>query len=246
MSEIQVGGYIRVSKGTIVYPVGNGVEAPSARDQVVKVANIFDVDVKSENFYLLLPDDMRLRYFEASGGKRPIDQDILEFTDRLTKGDYRAVEWSSKWTLIAEVQPAEAPARAKADKKTGKAVKAPPTKQQQMVIGSVWRFTQDAELRYKISNPAYATMRDEVENSLRQLPSHARTQTVESRLSELGVADHLDEPWGDVKAGETFTVRSRLTSGFAGGQDVPMLFRGEKFTLPYVSLEPFIELVSVP
>jgi hypothetical protein len=25
---------------------------------------------------------------------------------------------------------------------------------------------------------------------------------------------------------------------------VPMLFRGEKFTLPYASLEPFIELVT--
>ncbi|WP_457090901.1 hypothetical protein [Microvirga sp. P5_D2] len=246
MSDIQVGGYIRVSKGTIVYPTGNGVEAPTTRDQVVKVAKIFDVDVKSDNFYLLLPDDMRQRYFESSGGKRPIDQDILEFTDRLTKGDYRAVEWSSKWTLIAGVQPAEPPARAKADKKTDKPAKTPPTKQQQMVIGSVWRFTQDAELRYKIRNPAYAVMRDEVESSLRQLPSHARTQTVESKLSELGVMDHLDEPWGDVKADETFTVRSRLTSGFAGGQDVPMLFRGEKFTLPYASLEPFIELVSAP
>jgi hypothetical protein len=243
MSEVQVNGYIRVPKGTTVYPTGDGVEAPSTRDQVVKVTNVFDVDIKSDNFYLLLPDDMRLRYFEASGGKRPIDQDILEFTDRLTKGDYRAVEWSSKWALIAEVQPAEAPARAKTEKKTEKK---PPTKQQQMVIGSVWRFAQDAELRYKVRNPAYAIMRDEVEDSLRQLPSHARTQTVESKLSELGVLDHLDEPWGNVKAGETFTVRSRLTSGFAGGQDVPMLFRGEKFTLPYASLEPFIELVTVP
>lgn len=245
MSDIQVGGYIRVPKGTIVYPKGNGVEAPTTRDQAVKVAKIFDVDVKSDNFYLLLPDDMRQRYFEASGAKRPIDQDILEFTDRLTKGDYRAVEWSSKWTLIAGVQPAEAPARAKTDK-TEKPVKAPPTKQQQMVIGSVWRFTQDVELRYKIRNPAYAVMREEMESNLRQLPSHARTQTVESKLNELGVMDHLDEPWGDVKAGETFTVRSRLTSGFAGGQDVPMLFRSEKFTLPYASLEPFIELVSAP
>jgi hypothetical protein len=25
-----------------------------------------------------------------------------------------------------------------------------------------------------------------------------------------------------------------------------MLFRGEKFTLPYASLEPFIELVAAP
>ncbi|WP_162820912.1 hypothetical protein, partial [Microvirga calopogonii] len=84
MLEIQVGGYIRVSKGTTVFPTGDGVEAPATRDQVVKVTDIFDVDVKSDNFYLLLPDEMRLRYFEASGGKRPIDQDILEFTDRLT------------------------------------------------------------------------------------------------------------------------------------------------------------------
>jgi hypothetical protein len=51
----------------MVYPTGDGVEAPATRDQVVKVTNIFDVDVKSENFYLLLPDEMRLRYFEASG-----------------------------------------------------------------------------------------------------------------------------------------------------------------------------------
>lgn len=242
MSEIQVNGYVRVPKGTTVYPTGDGVEAPSTRDQVVKVAKIFDVDVKSDNFYLLLPDEMRLRYFEASGGKRPIDPDILEFTDRLTKGDYRAVEWSTKWALIANLQPAEAPA--KAGKKAEKAEKKPLTKQQQMVTGSVWRFTQDAELRYKVRNPAYAMTRDDIENSLRQLPSHARTLSVDAKLNELGVVDYLDEPWGSVKAGETFTVRGKLTSGFAGGQDVPMLFRGEKFTLPYASLEPFIELVT--
>ncbi|MCB8822060.1 hypothetical protein LJD17_16090 [Microvirga rosea] len=242
MSEIQVNGYVRVPKGTMVYPTGDGLERPSTRDQVVKVAKILDVDVKSDNFYLLLPDEMRLRYFEASGGKRPIDQDILTFTDRLTKGDYRAVMWSSKWALIANVQAAEAPARAK----TAKKVEKPVTKQQQVVVGSVWRFTQDAELRYKVRNPAYAAMRDDIENGLRQLPSHARTQIVDAKLSELGMTDHLDEAWGHVTAGETFTVRSKLTSGFAGEQDVPMLFRGEKFTLPYASLEPFIELVTGP
>lgn len=246
MSEIELNGYVRVPKGTMVYPTGDGVEALSARDQVVKVAKIFDVDVKSDNFYLLLPDEMRLRYFECSGGKRPIDPDILEFTERLTKGDYRAVQWSSKWALIADLQPAEAPAHAKAAKKAKKSNQKPLTKLQQMVAGSVWRFTQDAELRYKVRNPAYANVRDDIENSLRQLPSHARAQTVEAKLSELDVTDHLDEPWGRVKAGETFTVRGKLTSGFAGGQDVPMHFRGEKFTLPHASLEPFIELVAAP
>jgi len=228
----------------MVYPTGSGVEAPAARKQVVKVTSIFDVDVKSNNFYLLLPDEMRLRYFEASGGKRPIDQDILEFTDRLTKGDYRAVEWSTKWALIADVQPAVAPARAQTAKKVETPQKKSFTKQQQMVTGSVWRFVQDADLRYKVRNPAYAAMRDDIESTLRQLPSQARTQTVDAKLNELGMMDHLDEPWGPVKAGETFTVRSKLTSGFAGGQDVPMLFRGEKFTLPYTSLEPFTELVT--
>jgi hypothetical protein len=244
MSEIQVNGYVHVPKGTIVYPTGDGVEAPTTRNQVVKVEIIFYVYYKSHKFYLLLPDEMRLRYFESSGGKRPVDPDILEFTDRLTKGDYRAVEWSTKWALIANLQPAEPPASAKASKKTEKAEKKPVTKQQQMVTGSVWRFTQDAELRYKVRNPAYANVRGDIENSLRQLPSHARTQTIEAKLNELGVTNYLDEPWGAVKAGETFTVRGKLTSGFAGVQDVPMLFRGEKFTLPYDSLEPFIELVS--
>jgi hypothetical protein len=244
MSEIQVNGYVRVPKGTMVYPTGDGTEAPSTRDQVVKVVKIFDVDIKSDSFYLLLPDEMRQQYFEASGSKRPIDPGILEFADRLTKGDYRAVEWSTKWALIADLQPAEAPARAKAGKKVDASEKKVQTKQQQMVTGSVWRFTEDAELRYKVRNPAFATMRDDIASSLRQLPSHARTQSVDAKLSELGVIDHLDEPWGPVKAGETFTVRSKLTSGFAGGQDVPMLFRGEKFTLPYASLEPFIERVT--
>lgn len=243
MSEIQVNGYVKVPKGTMVYPTGDGIEAPSTRNLVVKVAKISDVDVKSNSFYLLLPDDMRMRYFESSGGKRPVDLDILEFADRLTKGDYRAVEWSKKWALIADVKPAEPPANAKTSKMQEKR---PLTKQQQMVTGSVWRFTHDTELRYKVRNPAYAAMRDEVESSLRQLPSHARTQTIEAKLSDLGVIDYLDEPWGPVKAGETFTVRSKLTSGFAGEQDVPMLFRGEKFTLPYTSLEAFVELVIEP
>jgi hypothetical protein len=244
MADIQVGGYIRVPKGTMVYPTGDGVEAPSTRNQVVKVTNIVDVDVKSDNFYLLLPDDMRLRYFAANGAKRAIDPDILAFSDHLTKGDYRAVEWSSKWTLIVGVQPAEAPAKAKAAKKAENPEKKPVTKQQQMAMGSVWRFTQDADLRYKVRNPAYATMRDDIENSVRQLPAHVRMQTVEASLRELGVEDHLDEPWGTVTAGEIFTIRGKLTSGFAGGLDVPMLFRGEKFTLPYFGLEPYIELVN--
>jgi|SwirhirootsSR2_FD_contig_71_2974284_length_1233_multi_3_in_0_out_0_1 hypothetical protein len=244
MSEIQVNGYVRVPKGTMVYPTGDGVEAPSTRDRVVKVAKIFDVDVKSDSFYLLLPDEMRLRYFEASGSKSPIDPDILEFADRLTKGDYRAAVWSTKWALIADLQPTEAPAGAKAGKKADASEKRPLTKDQKMVTGSLWRFTEDAELRYKVRNPAYAAVRDDIESGLRQLPSYVRTQTVEAKLSELGMIDHLDEPWGPVKAGETFTVRSKLTSGLAGGQDVPMLFRGEKFTLPYASLEPFVELVA--
>ncbi|MBF9233427.1 hypothetical protein [Microvirga alba] len=243
MSEIQVTGYIRVPKGTMVYPTGDGIPSTSARDQVVKVKTIFDVDVKSDNFYLLLPDDMRLRYFEASGSNQNIASDILEFTDRLTKGDYRAVEWSTKWALIADVQAAEAPASAKKGTKAPK-VTEPLTMQQQMVSGSVWRFTQDTELRYKVRNPAYAIVRDDIENSLRQLPSHARTLTVEAKLNELGITDYIDEPWGHVKAGETFTVRGKLTAGYAGGQDVPTLFRGERYTLPFSSLEPFVEFVS--
>src|SRR3712207_1178190 len=177
MSEIQVGGYIRVPKGTMVFPAGDGVEAPATRDQVVKVTDIFDVDVKSDNFYLLLPDEMRLRYFEASGGKRPIDQDILEFTDRLTSADYRAVMWSGKWALIANVQPVEAPANAKTAQKPEKTVKpgkTPLTKQQQMVIGWVWRFVQDAELRYKVRNPTYAAMRSDLDRGLHELSQHAR------------------------------------------------------------------------
>lgn len=246
MSEIQVDGYVLVPKGTMVYPTGDGVEAPSTRNLVVKVAKIVDMDVKSNSFYLLLHDEMRLRYFESRGGKRPIDPDILEFTDRLTKGDYRAVEWSKKWALVANVQPAETPANAKTSRKTANPEGKPLTKLQQMATGSVWRFIQDAELRYKVRNPAYATMRDDIASSLRQQPSHARTQIVESKLSDLGVIDHLDQPWGTVMAGETFTVRSKLTSGFAGGQDVPMMFRGEKFTLPYASLEPFVELANGP
>jgi hypothetical protein len=240
MTKILVNGYIRVPKGTIVYPVGDGVPAPSARDQVVKVKKIFDVDAKSDSFYMLLPDDMRQRYFEGNGS---IDADIFEYTDKLTKGDYRAVEWSSKWALIADTQPAEAPASAT---KKPKAVEKPLTKLDQMVRGSVWRFTQDAELRYKVRNPAYVNIREDVQNSLRQLPSHARTLAVEAKLNELGVVDHIDKPWGHVKAGETFTVLSKLTNGYAGGLDVPTLLRGERFTLPYASLEPYIELVEGP
>jgi hypothetical protein len=78
---------------------------------------------------------------------------------------------------------------------------------------------------------------------MRELPSHERTLRVEARLRERGVVNYIDKPWGPVKAGETFVVRSKLTSGFAGGQDVPMLFRDEKYTLPLSSLEPVIEPV---
>jgi hypothetical protein len=89
----------------------------------------------------------------------------------------------------------------------------------------------------------YALPTGALQPTQRHLPSYERMQAVDARLNELGVKDHLDEPWGPVKADETFTIRGKLTSGFAGGQDVPMLFRGEKFTLPYTSLEPFIKLV---
>jgi hypothetical protein len=238
MSMIRVNGYVRVPKGTTVHPVDDGTAAPSTRSQTVKVQRIFAVDVKSESFYLLLPDDMRERYFESSSAKRAIDPEILAFTDRLTKGDYRAVEWSGKWALIADVEPAEPPAKAKKE-----AVAEPLNIAKQMVPGSVWRFTRDAELRYKVANPAFAGVRSDIENSMRELPSHERTLRVEARLRERGVVNYIDKPWGPVKAGETFVVRSKLTSGFAGGQDVPMLFRDEKYTLPLSSLESVIEPV---
>lgn len=241
MTLIAANDYVRIPKDTLIYTLNGGVAARSTREQTVKVKRIFDVDVKSESFFLLLPDDMRLRYFEASGGKRSVDPDILEFTDSLTKGDYRAVEWTGKWALIADVKPAEAPTKAKREK-----VAEPATLQQQMAPGSAWRFTEDAELRYRVANPAYANVRDDIVNSLRELPSHARSLTVEAKLKELGIVDYIDKPWGLVKAGETFTVRSKLTSGYAGGQDVPTLFRGEKFTLPFTSLEPIIEPVTTP
>lgn len=239
MFVIDVGSYVRVPKGTLVHSTGGGEPAPSPREQTVKVKRVFGVDVKSGDFHFLLPDDMRLRYFEVSGSEHSIDADILEFADRVTKGDYRAVEWTGKWALIADVQPADAPAKAR---KTGKPVKVaePLTLLQQMVPGSTWRFTQDVELGYKVSNPAYANVHDDVVNGLRELPSRARTLSVEAKLKEIGVVDYIDQPWGHVKAGETFMVRSKLTLGFAGGQDVPMIFRGEKFTLPFSSLEPFI------
>src|SRR3954451_20299385 len=242
MSSLQSGDYVRVPKGTIVYPIGDGLPAPSGRDQVVKVKRIFDVDAKSEAFYLLLPDDMRQRYFDAKG---PVASDIFEFTDRLTKGDYRAVQWSAKWALIAHTTPADAPAKAATGKAaTGKkaAEKMPLTIQDRLVPGSVWTFSRDAELRYKVRNPAYLNAREDVQNSLRQLPSHARTVAVDAKLNELGILDHIDKPWGHVKAGETFTVLKKLTAGFAGDVDVPTLFRGERFTLPLSSLEPVIEI----
>ena len=234
MTNMQACDYVRVPRGTIVYPVGDGLPAPSARNQVVKVKRIFDVDATSEAFHLLLPNEMRQRYSKANG---PIDSDIFAFTDRLTKGDYRAVQWASKWALIADTAPANSPAKT--------VTKAPLTKQDQLIPGSVWRFSQDAELRYKVRNPAYLNAREEVQNSFRQLPSHARTLAVDTKLAELGVLDYIDKPWGHVKAGETFTVIKKLTSGFAGGVDVPTLFRGERFTLPLSSLEPVIELVVV-
>jgi hypothetical protein len=234
--------HVRVPKGTLVHPADGGVPATSTREQTVKVKRIFPVDVKSESFYLLLPDDMRLRYFEASGSKRSIDADILDFADRLTGGDYRAVEWTGKWALVADVQPADAPAKAKKAQKPVKEAE-PLTLLQQMVPGSAWRFTRDVELRYMVPNPAYANVRDDIVNSLRELPSHARTLTVEAKLKDLGVVNYIDKPWGRVEAGETFTVRSKLTSGFANGQDVPMMFRGEKFTLPFTSLESVIEAI---
>lgn len=241
MSTIHVNGYIRVPKGTIVHPVGDGIAAPSTRNQVVRVERIFAVDVKSGSFYLLLPDDMRQRYFDDSSAKRAIDPDILAFTDRLTKGDYRAVEWSGKWALIGTVEPAEPPTKAKKGPVTE-----PLTAADRMIPGSVWRFTEDAELRYKVANPAFAGTRSDIENSLRELPSHERTLRVEARLRQMDVVNYIDKPWGHVKAGETFTIRSKLTSGFAGERDVPMLFRGEKFTLPLSSLEPVIEAVLAP
>lgn len=239
MSSLQSGDYVRVPKGTIVYPIGDGLPAPSARDQVVKAKRIFDVDARSEGFYLLLPDDMRQRYFEAKG---PVASDIFEFTDRLTKGDYRAVQWSAKWALIAHTLPAEAPAKGAARKKA--AEKAPLTIQDRLVPGSVWSFSRDAELWYKVRNPAYLNAREDVQNSLRQLPSHARTVAVDAKLNELGILDYIEKPWGHVKAGETFTVLKKLTAGYAGDVDVPTLFRGERFTLPLSSLEPVIGLAE--
>jgi hypothetical protein len=51
-----------------------------------------------------------------------------------------------------------------------------------MAIGSMWQFTQDVELRYRVRNPAYAAMCDEVDSSLRHLPPNVRSQAVDANL----------------------------------------------------------------
>jgi hypothetical protein len=89
MSEIVVGGYVRVTKGTPVYE-GYGFDdpKPASRDQVVKVKCIDKV----HSVYV---------------------RDIGE----IPGDDLRYVEWSGKKTLIGYVTSVEEPAKAKAPKK---------------------------------------------------------------------------------------------------------------------------------
>jgi hypothetical protein len=89
MSEIVVGGYVRVPKGTPVYD-GYGFDdpKPASRDQVVKVKYIHD---------------LHSAYLPRLGA--------------VPGNDLRYVEWSGKRTLIGYVTPAEEPAKASAPKK---------------------------------------------------------------------------------------------------------------------------------
>ena len=175
-------------------------------------------------------------------GQGPVASDIFEFTDRLTKGDYRAVQWSAKWALIAHTLPAEAPAKSAARKKA--AEKAPLTIQDRLVPGLVLELLTRRRALVQGQEPGLSECARGRPEQPAPVALSRPNRAVDAKLNELGILDYIEKPWGHVKAGETFTVLKKLTAGYAGDVDVPTLFRGERFTLPLSSLEPVIGLAE--
>ena len=133
-----------------------------------------------------------------------------------------------------------------------KAPKAP-NKRLQMVKGSVWRFTQDAELNYRGRNPLYHStiqqfwVEKRAEFERKKTPHQEQYALRDAYLAERGVEEKIVMSQGSVKAGEEFTVNGKFFTGYDfDGFGFPALFRGKKFNFIYTAVEPVTEVISIP
>jgi hypothetical protein len=259
MTEIVTDGFVRVPKGTLVFDrytwaVNKKGTQPAKRDLIVKVRDILG-QIDRHVLVALVPEDVaaaveqtRAYINQTSSGLCIISPSpsgcpaltghMPDLSKRL-KNDFRMVVWGTgdaqRMALIADVEPAAEPVR-----------KDPAThalsKRQQMVKGSVWRFTKDEQIIRQKPNPAWAEARENwytYSGPIRSFSDYA---------ASLNLSEYLDYVWADVKAGETFTItaKSRTTWRPDEGLVAPIEFRGKASWLPHRIITELAEPATIP
>lgn len=231
MSEIVVGGYVHVPKGTPVYE-GYGFDdpKPSSRDQVIKVKRL-----------------------------EPVYEAYLSGIGPIPGGDQRYVEWSGmKKTLIGYVTAAEEPAKAKAPKKERAITKQQQmVKGSVWRLTQDVAFTyNETDGRWMRAHQDFHIAKRRSAAGV-----NGTLQDLEAALKAKGISEYLVHPYVKLAAGTEITVTAKLNRGhFAPGISNPnasvmMLYdgtcvpceaNGKPLLLPYSQLEPFVEAVNIP
>jgi hypothetical protein len=270
---ITVGSFVRVPKGTMVWP-NDSVEPGklSTRDQVVEVRAIVAVEDLTRGqlswLYLLPEKDQVDPHKAARYGLKSTDSNYLIWSTRydhdqlrsdpalckrlrdkleqqMGTTDFTLVEWSTKRALLAHVR-AEAPPQKKERVITVK---------QKMVKGSRWRITEDAQLEAIKDNPRYMPA---VDAFWKQHPNPQRSHLkpgngtftdLNTYLEHHGITQYVSYVYATVKAGQEFRVQGKMRNSYPdNGHLVPVRFADDAkdSTLTFNSIKDRVQELEVP
>lgn len=263
MSEIKAGDCVKVPAGTVVqeyvsYKWRDG--KASTRDVIVEVTRVIDALRKNTYDYADLPHIRpKIECLKLDGRDPDAYWDKVREIISPDFPDEVYVEWSNgkKRAKLSAVVLATDDEKSKRAEKATKGAKtredAPPTIRQQMVKGSKWRFTEDAEIMVWYDNPAYNNFIRNYWDAYRKQHGAAMGGDALGAVKAAGIPPHIAQSAGKATKGREFTVSGKMHQSYvsANGLIVPCTFISPDGTkkehhLPFKEIEKRVEAVDIP
>jgi hypothetical protein len=265
MNRLQKGTWVKVPKGTKLLNHSGEYEGETSRDVVVEVKDTNWVNWADNGRWLTMMGYAEPDYWaaqRAAYGAR--NTDAKPFMDKIAaKMGVKSLEsfsWSDKTTFVEflEVVPAPPPKK-KSEPKINK--------KQQMVPKSKWKVTKDLDLAIDIPNTAVESAMAAWDRAHKSTwpntytpggkaayDAHFKARDAERDRLNATLGEFSSRPIRSLKAGEVFEVMGKWSTycpynySVRGESWVDVQFDGATKTLaiPYKSVEPVIEVESIP
>lgn len=274
MTDIKKGDWVKIPKGTVLCGTSydyRGQPTPPKVTQRDAVAQVKDVD--SHNWWTRELSGVerhaydRAHYghfdrYHTTPGKMARDEPFKDIVrKKLGITDLATVSWGGdyKQAFAEFVTKVDAPVKSTKPTKINK--------KQQMVPGSKWKVTKDADLAIDIPNPAVESAMAAWDRAHKPTwpntytpggraayDAHFKARDAERDRLNATLGEFSSRPIRSLKAGEVFEVMSKWSTycpynySVRGESWVDVQFDGTTtpLAIPYKSVEPVIDVESIP